>query len=94
MATRRIDLESALGRVAQRPAPSVDPAVPVVTDVPAAAGDLSPFTRPQPASPQASRAERISKAAYRRAEQRNFAPGRELEDWLAAEREIDGERTD
>jgi hypothetical protein len=32
---------------------------------------------------------RISVAAYRRAESRGFAPGGELEDWLAAEREVD-----
>lgn len=31
----------------------------------------------------------ISMAAYYRAERRNFEPGRELEDWLAAESEID-----
>jgi hypothetical protein len=31
----------------------------------------------------------IAEAAYHRAEQRNFEPGHELEDWLAAEREID-----
>jgi len=31
----------------------------------------------------------IREAAYFRAEQRGFAPGRELEDWLAAELEID-----
>jgi hypothetical protein len=31
----------------------------------------------------------ISKAAYFRAEQRNFEPGHELEDWLAAESEVD-----
>ena len=32
----------------------------------------------------------IAKAAYHRAEQRGFTPGAELEDWLAAEAEIDG----
>jgi hypothetical protein len=32
---------------------------------------------------------RIAEAAYRRAEARRFAPGAELDDWLAAEREID-----
>jgi hypothetical protein len=32
----------------------------------------------------------IAVAAYRRAEQRGFTPGAELEDWLAAEAEIDG----
>jgi len=31
----------------------------------------------------------IREAAYFRAEHRSFAPGRELEDWFAAEREID-----
>lgn len=31
----------------------------------------------------------IRTAAYFRAEHRGFAPGRELEDWLEAEREID-----
>lgn len=35
------------------------------------------------------RYERIAEAAYRRAEQRGFAPGGELDDWLAAEREFD-----
>jgi|DewCreStandDraft_4_1066084.scaffolds.fasta_scaffold180174_2 hypothetical protein len=32
----------------------------------------------------------IAEAAYFRAEKRGFAPGAELEDWLAAEAEIDG----
>ncbi|MCC7259244.1 MAG: DUF2934 domain-containing protein [Gammaproteobacteria bacterium] len=31
----------------------------------------------------------IAEAAYFRAERRGFAPGQELEDWLAAEIEID-----
>ncbi len=31
----------------------------------------------------------IAKAAYFRAERRGFAPGSELEDWIAAESEID-----
>jgi len=31
----------------------------------------------------------IAEAAYLRAERRGFAPGSEVEDWLAAEREID-----
>ncbi len=31
----------------------------------------------------------ISDAAYFLAEQRDFCPGHEVEDWLAAEREID-----
>ena len=32
----------------------------------------------------------IAEAAYYRAEHRGFDPGHELEDWVAAEREIDG----
>lgn len=32
----------------------------------------------------------ISDAAYYRAQKRGFAPGRELDDWLAAEAEITG----
>jgi hypothetical protein len=38
---------------------------------------------------QEDRQSRIAKAAYLRAERRNFAPGHELEDWLAAEAEIE-----
>jgi hypothetical protein len=33
----------------------------------------------------------IARAAYFRAERRNFAPGQELEDWVAAEAEVDRE---
>jgi hypothetical protein len=32
----------------------------------------------------------IAEAAYFRAERRGFAPGHELEDWLAAEDEVEG----
>jgi hypothetical protein len=31
----------------------------------------------------------IARAAYFRAERRNFAPGHALEDWIAAEAEVD-----
>ena len=34
---------------------------------------------------------RIGEAAYKRAQQRNFAPGHDLEDWLEAEKEIDAQ---
>ena len=40
----------------------------------------------------AERHRRISDLAYRRAEQRGFAPGNEMEDWLEAEREVDAGR--
>ena len=35
------------------------------------------------------REERIRVAAYSRAERRGFAPGHELDDWLAVEEEVD-----
>jgi Protein of unknown function (DUF2934) len=36
-----------------------------------------------------TRQQLITEAAYHRAEARGFAPGNELEDWLAAEAEVD-----
>jgi hypothetical protein len=39
--------------------------------------------------PESLRHDMISESAYFRAEARGFAPGRELEDWLAAELEIE-----
>lgn len=36
-----------------------------------------------------SREARIAEAAYWRAERRGFSAGQELDDWLAAEREVD-----
>jgi hypothetical protein len=38
-----------------------------------------------------SREARIAEAAYWRAERRGFVAGQELDDWLAAEREVDEE---
>lgn len=37
-----------------------------------------------------SREARIAEAAYWRAERRGFVAGQELDDWLAAEKEVDG----
>ena len=37
------------------------------------------------------RLDRIAVAAYYHSERRGFQPGRELEDWLEAEKQIDGE---
>lgn len=37
-----------------------------------------------------SREARIAEAAYWRAEKRGFQPGHELDDWLDAERSVDG----
>jgi len=45
---------------------------------------------PRPANAATpSREQLIAEAAYYRAERRNFAGGREMDDWLAAEEEID-----
>lgn len=52
-----------------------------VQDVPA--GDSAS------AQPSASRHEQIALVAFLRSEARGFAPGNEIDDWLAAEREID-----
>jgi hypothetical protein len=41
------------------------------------------------AIPASLRHSLIEEAAYRRAEARAFAPGHELDDWLAAEAEVD-----
>jgi hypothetical protein len=47
----------------------------------------------QPAEPESTRSARreqhITEAAYYRAEKRGFEAGHELEDWMAAEQEID-----
>ena len=42
-------------------------------------------------APGEERDRMIAVAAYYRAERRGFAPGRELEDWLAAEAEIEAQ---
>ena len=55
-------------------------------------GTLRGAKPPSPATEEANTASRetmIREAAYFRAEHRSFAPGRELDDWFAAEREID-----
>jgi hypothetical protein len=65
---------------------------------PAANRDLSsvlesartPARAPANFDPHSSREASIATAAYYRAERRGFLPGYELEDWLAAEREVDG----
>jgi len=68
------------------PAPAASPA-------PVAKGR---FSRPLYLVPHrltaAERHRRISDLAYKRAEQRGFAPGNEVEDWLDAEREVDAGR--
>jgi hypothetical protein len=45
---------------------------------------ITPFLGPE------HRAALIAEAAFFRAEKRGFEPGHEMEDWLAAEAEVDG----
>jgi Protein of unknown function (DUF2934) len=75
------------------PVISSPPAVKPVGAVPVANGK---FVRPLYLVPHrltaAERHRRISDLAYKRAEQRGFAPGNETEDWLDAEREVDAGR--
>ena len=42
-------------------------------------------------STAAERQLRIAELAHQKASQRNFEPGAELDDWLAAEREVDAQ---
>ncbi len=44
---------------------------------------------PLPRDDAAERRAMIAEAAYFRAERHGFSPGSELEDWLAAEKEVD-----
>ena len=82
-------------RMPELEAPVVNPpsTVKPVGAVPVARGN---FLRPMYLVPHrltaAERHRRISDLAYKRAEQRGFAPGNETEDWLEAEREVDAGR--
>jgi hypothetical protein len=44
---------------------------------------------PSPPDEHAARKAMVAEAAYFRAERHGFAPGHELEDWVAAEHEVD-----
>lgn len=77
----------------QRSRTSRSTALPPVAEVgagsiPDTSPDLTFLSVPQPV-PVPNRETRIAAAAYARAERRGFAPGFELDDWLAAEREVD-----
>ncbi|MCX7960080.1 MAG: DUF2934 domain-containing protein [Burkholderiales bacterium] len=56
---------------------------------PADAASVASREAPAAAISAEERERMIARAAYFRAEKRGFAPGRELEDWLAAEAEVD-----
>lgn len=70
----------------RRPAPKPEVATRIGPDN-SSSGAAAPS--PAPAVDADRRHAMISVAAYDLAEQRNFCPGHELEDWLKAEREVD-----
>jgi Protein of unknown function (DUF2934) len=76
-----------------QPAASADPAMLPATKGPVAKGKMPRplFLVPHRLTVE-ERHRRICELAYRRAEQRGFAPGGEIEDWLEAEREVDAGR--
>jgi Protein of unknown function (DUF2934) len=86
MATRP---RSGTSRTAKSPLPSTG--APAGTDASAADVTATTLERREIPSFSESREARIAEAAYWRAEQRGFAAGHELDDWLAAERQIDAE---
>lgn len=53
------------------------------------AGGMYGQSRASPLIPASLRHDLIRDSAYFRAEARGFAPGRDLQDWLAAEQEVD-----
>jgi len=59
----------------------------------AASGPGVHCARPEPFVDPVRRREMIAEAAYFHAARRGFAPGRELDDWLAAECEVDAALT-
>lgn len=76
------------GRTKKKTAPPVaeQPPTAAATEVTA-----SSLERREIPSFSESREARIAEAAYWRAERRGFSAGQELDDWLAAEREVDDE---
>ncbi len=54
-------------------------------------GENPSSTHSEPLAEQSERDRKIAEAAYYRAEARGFAAGYEMEDWLEAESEIDGD---
>jgi hypothetical protein len=89
-------------RTTRRPAAPADVADPSATPVKAKARQAPPRRAKARTSSKKPRVDEdrrasIAKAAYFRSEHRGFKPGYELEDWLAAEEEVNqrlGERID
>jgi hypothetical protein len=74
------------GRTKPKTAPPAAPQAPTPNPTEVTATHLE---RREIPSFSESREARIAEAAYWRAERRGFAAGQELDDWLAAEKEVD-----
>ena len=85
-------LHTSRGKVVAPAAPRSSAAPPAADEVVVERTELIRSSAAPPAADEVvvERAELIAVAAYFRAEKRNFSPGGEIDDWLAAEREIDG----
>jgi hypothetical protein len=78
---------SSAGAAKAAPAPIAKPVAPPQATAPRAAA-------PSAAAPKArvdakERQRLVAEAAYYRAQKRGFAPGHEVQDWIAAEKEVD-----
>jgi hypothetical protein len=85
--------EIAMDEMKSRPRPrktATKTAAKKVPSAKAAAAQRSPEAAP---SVPADRESLVRMAAYLRAERRGFAPGYEIEDWLAAEAEVDARKS-
>jgi hypothetical protein len=76
------------GRTKKKTAPPVAEQPPAAVPTEVTASNLE---RREIPSFSENREARIAEAAYWRAERRGFIAGQELEDWLAAEKEVDGD---
>lgn len=68
--------------------PGATPAMPAATAAPAPGGQRKSLAPAVQAPTGEERYRWIAHAAYLRAEKRGFEPGREIDDWLAAEAEF------
>ena len=75
------------GRTKKTAAPAAKPAS--LTATPDTEVTASQLERREIPSFSETREARIAEAAYWRAERRGFGAGQELDDWLAAEKEVD-----
>jgi hypothetical protein len=79
------------GRSTKKKSPAATTKQPAAAEENASEVTATSLERREIPSFSISREARIAEAAYWRAERRGFTSGQELDDWLAAEKEIDEE---